>query len=194
MLCGGRSRRMGQAKAWLPWGDTPLVQHTATVLAQVVEPVIVVAAPDQAVPPLPQHIAVVRDPIAYQGPLRGIHTALSALAEQCDAVYVSSCDVPLLRPAFVRRLIELSATWSICLPEVDGRVHPLAGVYRVHILPQVERLLQTGERRPAALLAYVPSLRVPADQLRDVDPELASLRNINTPADYEQARQAGAAS
>jgi len=34
---------------------------------------------------------------------------LEALHGQAKAAYVSSCDVPFLRPAFVRRLIELLA-------------------------------------------------------------------------------------
>jgi molybdopterin-guanine dinucleotide biosynthesis protein A len=64
ILCGGRSSRMGQPKAWLPFGDEVMLQRIVRIVRAVVDPVVVVAAPGQDVPELPD-VQVIRD----QGPL-----------------------------------------------------------------------------------------------------------------------------
>ena len=105
VLCGGSSRRMGRPKAWLPFGDEALLTRVVRLLSEAMEPVVVVAAAGQELPPLPPAVAVVRDEEPGRGPLQGLATGLKALPGQVEAAYLSSCDVPLLRPAFVRRLI-----------------------------------------------------------------------------------------
>jgi len=105
VLCGGRSSRMGRPKAWLPFGDEVLLQRVVRILVEAVDPVVVVAAPGQDVPPLPPGVAVVRDAIEGKGPLGGLAAGLAALEGKVDAAYLSACDVPFLTPAFVRRVV-----------------------------------------------------------------------------------------
>ena len=97
---------MGRPKAWLAFGAEFMLQRVVRVLRDAVEPVVVVAAPDQDVPPLPEGVEIARDEIGGKGPLGGLAAGLAALEGRCDAVYLSSCDVPLLRAAFVRRVCE----------------------------------------------------------------------------------------
>ena len=61
VLCGGRSQRMGRPKAWLPFAGELMLPRVVRLLGQAVGPVVVVAAPDQDVPPLSPEVAVVRD-------------------------------------------------------------------------------------------------------------------------------------
>jgi molybdopterin-guanine dinucleotide biosynthesis protein A len=124
--------------------------------------------------------------VAGQGPLQGIAAGLAALRGRADVAYVSSCDVPLLRAAFVARMLELLGDADIVVPEAAGRQHPLAGVYRLSILPVARRLLGRGQRRLLALLDEVRTRVVGPDAIRTADPELASLRNINTPEDLQR--------
>src|SRR5436305_11914835 len=97
VLCGGQSKRMGRPKAWLPFAGEIMLPRVVRLLREVVSPVVVVAAPDQDVPPLPADVAIVRDPERGRGPLQGLAAGLAALAE-VDAAYASSCDVPFLSP------------------------------------------------------------------------------------------------
>jgi molybdopterin-guanine dinucleotide biosynthesis protein A len=92
--------------------------------------------------------------------------------------------VPLLKPVFVRRMIELSAGYEIAVPHVGGFDQPLAAVYQISVLPHVEALLGADRLRPAYLFALVRTRRVTADELTDVDPELQSLANVNSPEEY----------
>src|SRR5438874_331418 len=187
ILCGGESKRMGRPKAWLPFGEELMLPRVARLLGEVVSPLVVVAAPGQDVPPLSPEIAIVRDEERGRGPLQGLAAGLRALQGQADAAYASSCDVPFLRPDFVRRLIELLGDQHICVPHVGDYHHPLAAVYRVEVVDAVERLLSENRLRPVFLFDAVPTRVVEAAELADVDPSFQTLRNLNTPEEYEAA-------
>ncbi len=179
---------MGQPKAWLPIGDEVLLQRVVRVLREVVEPVLVVAAPGQNVPELPVGVEIVRDPVESRGPLQGLATGLTALTGKVDAVYLSSCDAPFLHAAFVRRMVSLlKEDSSIAVPHIGDYHHPLAGVYRVSVLDAVNSLLAANRMRPVFLFDAVPTRIVQAEELIDIDPTFQSLRNINTPEEYEIA-------
>jgi molybdopterin-guanine dinucleotide biosynthesis protein A len=186
VLCGGQSSRMGRPKAWLPFGGELMLPRVVRQLSEVVPELVVVAAPDQEVPPLPAGVTVVRDPERGRGPLQGLAAGLAAL-RGVEAAYASSCDVPFLSPAFVRRMIELLGDHVIAVPDVGGYRHPLAAVYRVTVLSVVERLLSEDRLRPAFLFDQVPTRFVSESELSDADPGLKTLRNLNTPEEYEAA-------
>src|SRR6476660_3315417 len=104
VLCGGRSSRMGRPKAWLPFGDEVLLQRVVRILSEVVSPIVVVAAKEQELPTLPADILVARDEQEAFGPLAGLAAGMAALRGKVAAAYASSCDVPLLKPEFVRHI------------------------------------------------------------------------------------------
>jgi molybdopterin-guanine dinucleotide biosynthesis protein A len=187
VLCGGQSRRMGRAKAWLPFGDELMLPRVVRILSGVVSPVAVVAAPGQDLPPLPAGIEILRDVVPGRGPLQGLATGLEHLLGRVDAAYLSSCDVPFLRPAFIRRILDLLGECAISVPEVDGRRHPLAAVYRVEVVEIAHRLLAEHRLRPMFLFEEAPTRIVSPHELADVDAVFHSLRNLNTPGEYEAA-------
>ena len=187
VLCGGRSSRMGRPKAWLPFGDALMLPRVVRVLGEVVAPIVVVGAPGQDVPPLPPGVEIIRDPEEGRGPLQGLAAGLEALRGRADAAYLSSCDVPFLQPAFVRRMIDLLGDHSVCVPKVGEFHHPLAAVYRVDVALVAARLLAENRPRPVFLFDAVPTRVVGPDELADVDPTFQSLRNLNSPEDYETA-------
>ena len=186
VLCGGLSSRMGQPKAWLPFGTELLLPRVVRILREVVDPIVAVAAPGQSLPPLPADVEIIYDREEGLGPLNGLASGLAALLNRVDAVYLSSCDVPFLRPEFVRRIIETLGEGDIAIPKAEGYLHPLAAVYRVRVLPTVRRLLDSGCRRLQALTDEVPTRIVEAHELEGI----ASLCNLNSPADYEAALKA----
>ncbi len=187
ILCGGQSSRMGRPKAWLPVGNELMLPRVVRLLSEVVSPLVVVAAPNQDVPPLPEGIEIVRDPERGRGPLQGLAAGLEALRHLAQAAYLSSCDVPFLQPAFVRRMMELRGEHAICVPRVGGYFHPLAAVYQVEVANVAAKLLEQGQLRPAFLFEQVPTRIVEPPELADIDPTFQTLRNLNTPEDYEAA-------
>jgi molybdopterin-guanine dinucleotide biosynthesis protein A len=195
VLCGGRSTRMGADKATLPFGPETMLQRVVRILGTAVSPIVAVAAHDQVLPALPPAVLVTRDEREARGPLEGLRAGLKALPSSADAAYVTSCDVPLLVPGFVERMIALLGEHDIAVMEIDGFPHPLSAVYRRQVLPQVEALLAQDRLRPVFLFDAMRTRRVSVDDMRGVDPDLRTLRNLNTQDDYEAAlRDAGVAS
>lgn len=175
---------MGLDKATLPFGPELMLPRVVRLLGQIVEPLVVVAAVDQVLPDLPAEVIVTRDQRPEQGPLEGLHAGLSALQGRADAVYATSCDVPLLETPFVQRMIQLLGSHDVVVP-VEGKFHhPLASVYRTDVLPHVESLLAQQRLRPFFLFELVNTLRVSVEDLREVDPDLNTLMNLNCREDY----------
>ena len=187
VLCGGRSTRMGTSKALLPFGPETMLQRVVRILGNVVAPIVVVAAADQELPELPRDVIVTRDERDAKGPLEGLRAGLTALPSDVEAAYVTSCDVPLLVPGFVTGMIRLAEGHDIAVMEIDGFPHPLSAVYRRAVLPHVEALLAADRLRPVFLFDQLRTRRVSPAEMTAVDPDLLTLRNLNTREDYTRA-------
>src|SRR5947199_10820375 len=87
VLAGGQSTRMGRPKATLPFGPELMLQRVVRLLGSVVQPIVVVAAPGQQLPPLPADIIVVRDEREQRGPLEGLAAGLAAISPHVGAAY-----------------------------------------------------------------------------------------------------------
>jgi len=196
VLAGGRSSRMGTPKAALEWHGSTLLRRICGLVERSVDgPVVVVRAAGQALPELPASIEVVEDAREGRGPLQGLAAGLAALSGRATAVYVSSTDVPLLHPAFVRRVVgALTGDVDVVLPLAGGFPHPLSAAYRTSLLALVERLVAADRLRPAFLFEECRVTRLDeaallADPvLAGFDPALDSVLNLNEPGDYEAAR------
>ena len=148
VLAGGRSSRMGRPKATLEWHGSTFVRRVSGLVARAVDgPVVVVRAPGQELPELP--FEIVEDAREGEGPLQGIAAGLGALEGRAAVAYVSAVDVPLLDPAFVRRVVDAVGDADASAPVGP---QPLAAAYRVELAVTARRLLAGGERRARALL------------------------------------------
>lgn len=189
ILCGGKSSRMGRDKATLPFGPELMLQRVVRLLDEVVdlEKIVIVAAPGQSLPELPKGVSVAYDNRQERGPLEGLAAGLRSFSGRVDAVYATSCDVPLLMPSFVERMFDLLGEYDIAVPRDGQHHHPLAAVYRLTVLTQVQMLLDADRLRPRFLFDEVNTREVPVDELRSVDPQLSTLENLNHPEDYQAA-------
>jgi molybdopterin-guanine dinucleotide biosynthesis protein A len=186
VLCGGKSTRMGTSKAMLPFGPETMLQRVVRILDGIVAPIVAVAAADQELPGLPPSVIVTRDEREGRGPLEGLRAGLKALPADADYTYVTSCDVPLLVPGFVHQMLDLARGYDVAVMEIDGFAHPLSAVYRRGTLPRIEELLAHDRLRPLFLFDAVRTRRVQPHEVT-ADPDLRTLRNLNTREDYEQA-------
>ena len=196
VLAGGRSSRMGTSKASLEWHGSTLLRRVVGVVGRSVDgPVVVVRAPGQTLPELPDTVELVDDAREGRGPLQGLAAGLAAVRDRATATYVSSTDVPLLHTRFIHRVLAaFDDDVDVVLPEVGGFRHPLAAVYRTELVDVVERLIAEDRMRPAFLFEACRVRRLDADALLGdpalaaLDPDLDSVLNLNEPADYEAAR------
>lgn len=174
---------MGRPKALLPFDDEPLVSHVVTTLAALFADIVVVASPGQDLPAMP--VTLVRDDVAYQGPVGGICYGLrAARGEIC---FVTSCDSAFLNASLIAHLVSRLPEHDVVVPFWQGRLQPLHAVYRRSVLPLLEGQLARGELRPVYLFDKVRTLRIDEDEIRRFDPDGTSFFNMNTPEDYAEA-------
>ena len=189
---------MGTPKAALEWHGSTLLCRTVQIVARAIGgPVVVVRAPGQDLPDLPEGTLVADDPHEGKGPVQGIAAGLAALTGRADVAFVSSTDLPFLHPAFIRRVLGVldeSDGPDVALPVARGYQQPLAAAYRVSLASAAERLVIQDRLRPAYLFdeCRVETLDEAALKrdpvLAMLDPDLDSVLNVNTPGDYAAAR------
>lgn len=191
VLCGGRSERMGEDKARLPFGPETMLQRMLRLLREGLGhvPLAVAAAPGQQLPLLPPEVLVTEDEMTGCGPIEGLYRGLSLLSKYCDAAVVVSCDIPLLVPEVLGLLQQaLNDSDAAVVGEPDGRLHPLCGVWRITVLEELAVMRANSERRLQTALARVRTVVLPAAELKTVDPELRSLWNVNDWESYQAAK------
>ena len=187
ILCGGKSKRMGCAKALLPFGDEVLLQRIVRILSEVVHPLIVVASPGQNLPDLCNRAQILYDRQPDYGPLEGLATGLQAIPENTTSAFVTGCDTPFINPLFIDRILALLADYQVSVPKADGRYHPLCAAFSRNVLTNLETIIDSGKRRMGFLIESIRKREVLPFEWNDIDPHSKSLCNLNTPEDYATA-------
>jgi molybdenum cofactor guanylyltransferase len=197
VLAGGRSARMGRPKSGLEWHGATLLFRTAAVVARAVTgPVVVVRAPGQELPALPDGVETVEDPVEGLGPMQGVAAGLTHLRDRASGAFVCSTDLPFLHPAYVRGVLRGLDDPSVDLvvPTVRGFRQPLAAAYRTALTALIEARIAAGNLRVGMLLEHCAAVQpdeaaLLADpEIAAADPRLDSVRDVNTLEEYEQAR------
>ena len=189
LLAGGQGQRMGQ-------GDKGLIQiDDQTILDSLIErfshhsPLLLNANGDATrferfdIPVIPDEVA------GFQGPLAGIHAALSYLATHHPMV--SHClIIPTDAPFLPSNLGDICADHLTMAPLIsvmsNGRTHPVIGLWPVSVLPQLTTALCDRDvRKIDAFTAEIGCHYVPFDETPD------PFLNLNRPADLARLQEAG---
>ncbi|HZX61151.1 MAG TPA: molybdenum cofactor guanylyltransferase [Candidatus Methylomirabilis sp.] len=184
ILAGGKSTRMGCNKAVLEIGGRPLIDRLVHGLQGIFPEVVIVAN----TPGLYDHLGVpvVPDLIPDKGSLGGIYTA-TATARHPWA-FVMACDMPFFNPVLIRYLTTLIEGWDAVVPYTDDW-EPLYALYAKTCLPQMERLIHSGDLKIARFFPHVRVRQVGREELKPYDPHERSLFNMNTPEELARAEE-----
>ncbi len=158
LLAGGASKRMGQAKALIPYGGHPLWQWQMKTLLALEPCELFISAPleiDFEDDPW----KTIYDREAGLGPLAGLEAALSATT--ADQLVALAVDMPAVTAEFFGLLIDEAGDSGI-VPELDGRYQGLVAIYPRRIYPLVEEILASEDRSFQCLVRRA----VPAGHLK----------------------------
>ncbi|HEX30528.1 TPA: molybdenum cofactor guanylyltransferase [Candidatus Poribacteria bacterium] len=185
VLAGGRSSRFKRDKALILWEGKPLIVRLVDMLKRMFGEIIVVTGDDRRYEDL-LDVIVVDDLIKGKGPLGGIHAGLSSSSN--DYNLILPCDMPLLNEKVISLLLdEIDGRSRIILPVVRGYVEPLVGIYHRDCIPFAEMLLRGGKLKVLGLVDFVPTKLIPENRVLEVDPNLTSFLNLNSPEDLKIA-------
>jgi molybdopterin-guanine dinucleotide biosynthesis protein A len=183
VLAGGRSSRFGRDKLAEPIDGRPLLHHAIDGVRPIAAEVVVVVAPD-ATPGIPGDVVLIHDPTPFEGPLAGLAAGLRGARHA--VCLVVGADSPSLVSGVLGLLVAALDDPSMDAAILDdaGRPRPLpAAVRRDPGLVAAERLLVDGQRRLRLLFEALSTHPVPEELWRRLDPDGATLRDIDTPAD-----------
>lgn len=185
IMAGGKSKRMGQDKAWIELDGEPIIRRVANVLAMVADEVIVVAND-------PRYAAlglrVVPDTFPDGGALGGIATGVGAATH--DRVLVAACDMPFLSAEVWRVLLDHRYEADVVIPRIGGEYETLHALYTKACLAPMERALGAGKMRVISFFDEVRVQAIDERELRVADPTLRSFTNVNTPEELASALRA----
>lgn len=155
ILCGGRSSRFGENKALAPIRGEPMVKQVLEVMESVFAPLLMVTNRPEEYAAF--NIAVVSDLVPDQGPMGGIVTAFHHSSN--DRLFVVGCDMPVLDPSVIRKLIEADERFDAVVPVHDGRGEYLMALYSRTIFDPMREALNRGERSIRKFLSERPNIR-----------------------------------
>jgi molybdopterin-guanine dinucleotide biosynthesis protein A len=184
VLAGGQSRRMGVNKALLEIDGKPLIRILIDRILPVTERILISSNDSQSYSFL--DFPVIPDHFPGNGPLAGFHSAM--LYTTCPLYIILACDLPNLKTALLRSLVDLAEGFDAAVPRTaDGIIHPLCAVYRRTCLPSIERALARGANK--VIRTFLDDRLA----VRWITPEEgrfedADLANINTPEDLRKLK------
>jgi molybdopterin-guanine dinucleotide biosynthesis protein A len=181
ILIGGQSRRMGRDKSQLTIDGQTFVDLICNEMAAVTTSVTLVGgAPSQT------KLRHVEDVYPGWGALGGVHAALANCSSEWALVV--ACDFPFVTDDLFLRMASLDVAFDAVAPvQQDLIPQPLCTLYRVQpCVGQAEHLIQSGERKPIALLQSVRTRWISFDELADLKGSRHFFDNINTPEDYDR--------
>ena len=109
------------------------------------------------------------------------------MRDRVEAVYLSACDVPLLKAEFIGAVLASLGAFEMAMPRDGQYLHPLAAVYRIDVESRVRRLLAENRLKAQFLAQDSNACLIDTDNLRRIDPNLESLKNVNSADDYQAA-------
>jgi molybdopterin-guanine dinucleotide biosynthesis protein A len=192
ILAGGRSRRLGRAKALEPFQGEPMIRRVISRLSQVTGDLVFVVNDQEqasALPITPDNVSLpyktAVDLYPDGGSLGGIFTGLSAADSQW--AFVVACDMPFLNVDLMNQMLSLRDNNDAVVPRTDGYPEPTHALYNKTCLPRMEKRLQNNDLKIARFFDEVTMCFIEEAELRDIDKDLVSFFNVNTQDDLDRA-------
>ncbi len=176
IFAGGKSSRMGEDKALLPFGDYPtLTEFQQAKLSTFFDKVYISAKENK----FDFDCMVIEDNYTETSPLVGLISIFETL--KVEEVFILSVDAPFVNKETIQKLLEHNeSTLDVIVAQSPSGVQPLCGLYRKSILPLAYVQLQKDNHRLGDLLRLANTLFV---QFNEDEP----FTNLNHPEEYRNA-------
>ena len=193
MLAGGLGTRLGgREKALLSLNNGTFIGNTLQVLDRVCDETIISFRDESQLRQFGTYVCgrkTVLDTISHAGPLAGMFEGFKEASG--EYVFVVACDMPYLNSDVIDLLFRMAEGHDAVVPvSTSGKKEPLHAVYkRVPMLYAMERSLREGDRFVMSPVMKMDDVLFPeAGDMNDIDKELMTFININTPQDLDRLK------
>ena len=177
ILAGGRSSRMQQDKALLPFGGyDSLAEFQYRRLSKIFSKVYISSKNNK----FDFDVHVLEDKYKGSSPLVALVSMFETL-EELEEVFVLSVDAPFVSHKSIAKLYESTSSFDVLVAESSSGLEPLCAVYRRSCLKEAKKALELNKHRLQSLLEQLKIKRVKID-----DDECM---NLNYPSEYEIAQR-----
>ena len=185
ILAGGKSRRMGENKAFIDAGGIPLFERVYGVFKELFQNIIIVT---NDVRPFERYGAHLQQDILHdKGPLGGLYTGI--VHSGTYHAFCTACDMPLLNPAVIKYMVKERNAYDVTVPKTRDGLHPLHAIYSKKCLTPMRRLLDRGDLKIVNFFPQVEVRYIEETEIRKFDPHMRSLMNVNTAEEMKQVRE-----
>lgn len=161
VLAGGRSSRMNfYNKAFAEIGGKSSLQIIMDKFCRIFEETIIITNDPELYEGFAQRIEP--DIFPRRGPVAGIHAALYHASY--NSVFVLGCDMPFIDTGVIAYMVEQIGDHQAVVPEIDGRLQPLAALYSRSCLPVFEHHLQQDKLKLIRIIQEELDIRVIKEQ------------------------------
>ncbi|MEW6670841.1 MAG: molybdenum cofactor guanylyltransferase [Thermodesulfobacteriota bacterium] len=187
ILAGGLSTRFsGQDKALISVGQRRILDRIYDVFIELFDEIFLVT--NNPVRYLQWDLNIVSDIYPIRSSLTGIHAGLFYASN--PYVFFAACDTPFVKKDLIEAIIDrIDPGFDAVIPETSAGLEPLCAVYAKRCLNRIEAHLLQGKLKIQLVFKENRIKKLPERILRQIDPELQSFFNINTPDDLAAAEK-----
>jgi len=180
IFAGGKSSRMGEDKALLPFGGfSTLTEYQYRRLLPLFEKIYISAKRDK----FPFTAPTIFDDETFEvyAPTVGLLTVLNKIDN--DALFAISVDTPFVNKEVIKRLVEVfkkDNSVDAVIAKSPNSTHPMCGIYTKNLLPKLKEMIKNNQHK----LGYL--LKESNTQFVDFESD-DPFFNLNHPEEYKLA-------
>ena len=185
ILAGGTNSRFGgKIKANEVIGGEKIISRIIKTIGNIFSEIIIVTNTPQEFTQFSEYI-ITGDYFQKTGPLGGIHAAMKVSTR--EAVFVFAGDMPFINDELIYKQISYyhSCHTEAVIPEVEGMIEPLHGVFRNTLLERLETYLSL--QKDYAIRDFIKDVDVNFFKLMPSPETTKAFFNINSPSGAEEA-------
>lgn len=195
MLAGGASSRFGRDKAQAHLGGQPVLARLCAMLGESASTIAIVGDAQKYGA---LGVKCIADRWPGEGPLGGIVTALGARAQNLTTEppppvwnLIIGCDMPFLRCEWLTYLIQCAVVSSVdvVVPKSSHGLEPLCACWRTAANTTLRQAFDRGTRKVSEAMKHLRLEVLDETHWKRFDSAGRLFWNMNTPADYEEARR-----
>ncbi len=186
ILAGGKSKRMGQDKAFLKVGGQRVIERVIERVKPLTDDLFISTNTPELYAQF--GLQTVADIYPDKAALGGIYSAIHAARH--SHVLIVACDMPLLNTPLLQYLVNLAPQADVMAPLIEPpQPETLHAVYSKNCLPAIKSRLDENKLRVIGFFDDVTVQYVGRDDIFQFDPNFYSFINMNTTEDWENIKE-----